>query len=325
MSGAQRKMLAGLGAAIVALGLSTGAHAQNYPTQRITFIVGFAAGGFTDVVARVVGEHVSRKFGQPVIVENRGGAASNIAARLVVGAKPDGYTVLVSTTALAINASLYKKIDYSLLDDLVPVAIAVRAPETFGAKPGGAKTLKDFLDQAKAGGANFGSAGAGTGSHLTWMGFFKSNAKANVVHVPFQGAAPAQQAVIGGQVDALAATASGAVVAQLADGGQMTCLAVAAAKRYHLLPNCPTLAEVGFPGVEGSSWVGFWVPKGTPANVIAALNGAINAITEDAKAVENLKKNGDLTGFSAQQAAEFVKSEVATWGERVKAAGAQVD
>jgi tripartite-type tricarboxylate transporter receptor subunit TctC len=326
MSRTARNIVTGLGAMTIALGISAGAGAQTYPTQRITFIVGFAAGGFTDVVARAVGEHVSKKLGQPVVVENRGGAASNIAARLVAGAKPDGYTVLVSTTALAINATAHRKIDYSLLDDLVPVAIAVRAPETFGAKPGGAKTLKEFIDQAKSsGGANFGSAGAGTGSHLTWFGFFKSNADVNVVHVPFQGAAPAQQAVLGGQVDALAATASGAVVAQLSDGGKMTCLAVAAAKRYHLLPNCPTLTEVGFPGIEGSSWVGFWVPKGTPANVIDALNGAINAITEDQKAADNLKRNGDLTGFDAKQADAFVRGEVASWGERVKAAGAQVD
>jgi tripartite-type tricarboxylate transporter receptor subunit TctC len=169
MSRTARKIVTGVGAMTVALGISVGASAQTYPTQRITFIVGFAAGGFTDVVARAVGEHVSKKLGQPVVVENRGGAASNIAARLVAGAKPDGYTVLVSTTALAINATAHKKIDYSLLDDLVPVAIAVRAPETFGAKPGGATTLKDFIDQAKSsGGANFGSAGAGTGSHLTW-------------------------------------------------------------------------------------------------------------------------------------------------------------
>jgi tripartite-type tricarboxylate transporter receptor subunit TctC len=319
------KIAAGLGAAMIALGISTAASAQTYPSQRITFIVGFAAGGFTDVVARIVGEHVSKKLGQPVVVENRGGAASNIAARAVTGAKPDGYTVLVSTTALAINATLHKKIDYSLIDDLIPVAIAVRAPETFGAKPGGAKTLKEFLEQAKANNSNFGSAGAGTGSHLTWFGFFKTNAKVNVVHVPFQGAAPAQQAVTGGQVDGLAATASGAVVTQLSEGGKLNCLAVAAAQRYHLLPNCPTLGEVGFPGVEGSSWVGFWVPKGTPASVVAALNGAINSITEDAKATESLKKNGDLTGFTVQQADAFVKSEVASWGERVKAAGAQVE
>jgi tripartite-type tricarboxylate transporter receptor subunit TctC len=131
--------------------------------------------------------------------------------------------------------------------------------------------------------------------------------------------------VIGGQVDGLAATASGAVVTQLSEGGKLTCLAVADIRRYHLLPNCPTLAEAGFPGIEGSSWVGFWVPKGTPANIVAALNGAINSITEDQKATELLKKNGNLTGFSAQQAGEFVKSEVASWGERVKASGAQVE
>ena len=324
MNRISRDIVAALGAVAVTL-CSTGANAQAYPSQRITFIVGFAAGGFTDVVARLVGEHVSKKLGQPVVVENRAGAGSNIAARAVTLAKPDGYTVLVSTTALAINATLYKKIDYSLIDDLIPVAIAVRAPETFAAKPDGAKTLKEFLDQARSKNLNFGSAGAGTGSHLTWFGFFKGNAKVDVVHVPFQGAAPAQQAAVGGQTDGFAATASGSVVTQLSDGGRLTCLAVAAAKRYKLLPNCPTLAEAGFPGIEGSSWVGFWVPKGTPANIVDSLNGAINSITEDQKATENLMANGDLTGFTAQQAAAFVKGEVASWGERVKEFGAQVE
>lgn len=318
------RIVAGVGATVIALGMSVGAGAQTYPNQRITFVVGFAAGGFTDVVGRVVGGHVSQKLGQPVIVENRPGAASNIAARSVIGAKPDGYTVLVSTTALAINATLYKNIEYSLLNDLIPVAIAVRAPETFSAKPDGAKTLQEFLEQAKSKNLNFGSPGSGTGSHLTWFGFFKSNAKVDVVHVPFQGDAPAQQAAIGGQVDGMAATASASVVTQLSSG-KLNCLALAAAKRYPLLPNCPTLAEAGFPGIESSSWVAFWVPKDTPANIVAALNGAITSIVEDQAAAENLKKSGELIGFNAQEAAQFIKNEVVVWGERVKTAGAQIE
>jgi tripartite-type tricarboxylate transporter receptor subunit TctC len=313
----------GIGAALT-IAFCTGAQAQTYPNQRITFLVGFAAGGFADSVARIIADHVGKTLGQTVLVENRGGAASNIAARVVASAPPDGYTVLVSTTALAINATLYKKLDYSLLNDLVPVAVAVRAPETFSANKTKPQTLAAFLDAAKTRQLSFGSAGVGSGSHLTWFSFFNVTAKVNVVHVPFRGGEPAMQAALGGHVDGFAATASASVVGQLTEGG-LTCLAVAAAQRYGLLPNCPSLAELGYPGVEGSSWVGFWVPKATPPQVVAALNKAINSITENPQAAAGLRRNGDLPALSVEDTDRFVRSEVAIWGERVKASGAQVD
>ncbi len=319
-----RNFAVGLGAAALALASATGAGAQDYPTRRITFVVGFAAGGFADSVARIIGDHVGKTLGQHVLVDNRGGAASNIAAQVVAHAPADGYTVLVSTTALVINATLYKKLDYSLLDDLIPVAVAVRAPETFSASPNRPKTLKAFIESAKSNQYTFSSAGTGSGSHLTWFSFFKVKAGVNIVHVPFRGGDPAMQAAVAGQVDGLAATASANTVSQLTEG-TMTCLAVASAKRYPLLPNCPSLAEIGYPGFEGSSWVGFWVPKGTPASVIAKLNKAVNSITDNPKATANLKQNGDLPGLSAEAADKFVRSEVASWGERVKASGAQVE
>ena len=324
-----RSTVAGLAAALAvgcatAVAGATGAGAQDYPNRRITFMVGFAAGGFADTVARIIGDHVGKTLGQTVLVENRGGAASNIAARAVASAPADGYTVLVATTALPINATLYKKLEYSLLDDLVPVAIAVRAPETFSAHRSKPQTLQHFIEAAKSSNLSFGSAGVGSGSHLTWFSFFANTAKANIVHVPFRGGEPAMQAAVGGQVDGFAATASASVVGQLTEGG-LTCLAVAAAQRYALLPNCPSLAELGYPGAEGSSWVGFWVPKGTPATVLAALNKAINSITDDPKATANLKRNGELPGLSVEAADKFVRSEVASWGERVKVSGAQVE
>ncbi len=320
-----RTIMAGIGALAVAAALATNASAQNYPNRRITFVVGFAAGGFADAVARIIGDQVSKKLGQTVVVENRGGAASNIAAQLVAKAAPDGYTVLVSTTALAINATMYKKLEYSLVDDLIPVAIAVRAPETFSVGPGKPQTMQKFIEAGRSKELTFSSAGVGSGSHLTWLSFFKINAKANVVHVPFRGGAPAMQAAMAGQVDGLAATASGPTVSQLLPGGGLKCLAVAADERYPLLPDCPSLGELGYRNAEGSSWVGFWVPRATPANVVAALNKAINSITEDKAATANLKQNGDLPGFSVEAADKYVRSEVATWGERVKASGAQVE
>lgn len=319
-----RTIVTGVGAAALAAGLATSASAADYPTQRITFVVGFSAGGFADSVARIIGEHVHKKLGQTVVVENRAGAASNIAAYAVAKAAPDGYTVLVSTTSMAINASLYKSINYSITKDMVPVAIAVRAPETFSAVQGKPTKLKEYLEAAKKGQFTYGSAGVGSGSFLTWYSFFKLGAKVDMRHVPFKGGAKAMQAAIGGQVDGHAATASGGTVAQLTSG-KLNCLAVAAPKRYRRLPDCPTLEEQGFKGFNGSSWVAFWVPKGTPADVIAKLNKAINSISEDQKSADNLRRNGDLAGLDVKETAAFVNDEVATWAKRVKAAGVQVN
>jgi tripartite-type tricarboxylate transporter receptor subunit TctC len=299
------------------------ASAQGYPNQTIKIVVGFSAGGFADSAARVIGDHIGRKLGQTVIVENRGGAASNIAARAVASAPKDGYTILASTTSLAVNATLFKSIDYSILTDLTPVAIAVQAPEMFAVNPSRPGTLKEFLAAAKSQKLTYGSAGVGSGSYLTWYSFFKDDAKVVIAHVPFKGGAPAAQAAIGGQVDGLGTTASANAVAQV-KAGKLVCLAVAAAKQYRNLPACPTLAESGFSGIEASSWVGFWVPAGTPASVVATLNKAINSIAEDKEAAAKLTRNGDLAGLSPEETAAFVKSEVETWGARVKAAGAEV-
>jgi tripartite-type tricarboxylate transporter receptor subunit TctC len=318
-------IIAGMGVTALTLLIAiNGADAKDYPERRITFLVGFEAGGFADTVARIIGQRVGETLGQPVVVENRSGAASNIAAQAVVGAPADGYTVLVSTTSLAINAKLYKKLNYSILDDLIPVAIAVRAPETFTVNPSRPKTINDFLAASKSTHYTYGSAGVGSGSYLTWFTFFKDVAKVDIAHVPFKGGSPATQAAIGGQVDGLAATASSSIVSQ-ATSGALTCIGVAAAVRYALLPNCPTLAESGFHDFEGSSWVGFWVRKGTPAETVAALNKAINSIADDPKAAAALKQNGELLGLSVGAVDQFIRSEVSTWGNRVQSANIQIE
>ena len=315
----------GVGIAIVAGALaSDAARAQDYPNQRITFIVGFSAGGYADSVSRIVAEHVSGVLGQPVIVENRAGATSNTAARAVASAEPDGYTVLATTTAVAINATLYKTIDYSLADDLISVAAPVSAPETFDVNPSKPHTLAEFLDLAKKQRLTFGSAGVGSGSHLAMFAFLKDVAKVEVDYVPFQGGAPAIQAVVGNQVDALAATAAGPTVAQIKEGN-MVCLGVAAAERYVNLPDCPTFTESGYEGFEASSWVGFFVPAGTDAAIVAKLNQAINSLVDNPETRDKLAANGALTVRSPEETAAFVTSEVEKWGARVKAAGVQVE
>lgn len=316
---ARRAVLAGPLAAAVTLGLVGTAPAQDYPNGTVTFIVGFAAGGYADSVARIVAEHVGKALNATVVVENQGGAASNIAARAVASADPDGYTVLVSTTSLAINATMFKSIDYKLSEDLVPVAIAVTAPETLSVYPGKAKDVKEFM----ASKGSYGSAGVGSGSYFTWYSFFQEQ-KADVVHVPFQGGGPATQAAIGGQVDALTATASGNTVSNVTSG-KLDCIAVAAPERYSKLPDCPTLEEQGFPNHYGASWVGFWVPKGTPQEVIDKLNGAINSVADNPDAAANLTKHGTLAGLNPTDTAAYINAEVETWGKRVIEANAQVE
>jgi tripartite-type tricarboxylate transporter receptor subunit TctC len=309
--------------AALLVAVATSAGAQNYPTERITFVVGFPAGGFADGVARLVGEHLSKVLGQQVIVENQGGAASNIATHAVATAKPDGYTVLVTTTAIAINATMYKKLNYSIAD-LTPVALPVQAPETLTVHPSKPKTLKNFLAMAKGKEITFASAGIGSGSFLSMHYFLKDIAKVKAAHVPFKGGGPATQAAIGNQVDSLAATLSGNTAAQV-KAGKLVCLGVAAAARFPTLPDCPTFAEGGFPGFEAASWVGFFVPAKTDGAVVAKLNSAINSILDDAPTRAKLSANGTLTKRSPADTASFLRSEVENWRKMVLASGVSVD
>lgn len=301
-----------------------GALAQDYPSQRITFIVGFPAGGYADSVARIVAEHVGNVLGQSVVVENRAGAASNVAARAVTSAEPDGYTVLATTTAVAINTKLYKSIDYSLTNDLIPIAAPVSAPEILAVHPSKPQPLSEFLDAAEQQRMTFATAGTGSGSFLALYSFFKNEAKVDVDHVPFQGGAPALQAAVGDQVDAVAATASGTTVGQVTEGN-LACLGVAAAERYDHLPDCPTFIEGGFPGFVASSWVGFFVPAGTDPAIVERLNEAVNSIADDPAMLEKLTANGEVTQRSVEETAAFIRDEIDRWGARVEAAGIIVE
>lgn len=318
----KRALLAGpVVLAVAATQFAGGAIAQDFPNKRISLIVGYNAGGFTDSASRVVAEQMSRQLGQTVVVENRGGASSTIAALAVSQAEPDGYTLLASTASLTVNETLFKKLEYSLLDDLVPVAIVLRAPETFDVPKDGPDTLQEFLDKAKNERLNYAVPGTGTTSAFTYFTFFKDLAKVEVDQVPFRGGGPAMQAVIGGQTNGFAASASGNVVKQV-NAGNLKCLAVAAPERDARLPDCPTLTEAGYPNHYGYSWVGFWVPKGTPAPVIDSLNAAINSIAQNKTEAAKLAAGGEILEMTPAEADDWVRNEVKTWGERVKAAGA---
>src|SRR5882724_5175299 len=248
-----------------------------YPAKKVDFIVAFAAGGFADTLARFVAQKLSDKWGQSVIIENRGGAGGNLAARLVRSAEPDGYTVLVTTTALAINPTMYKKLDFSV-DELAAVAIPAASPETLAAHPSkAAGGLKAFLAANKDREVTFGTAGAGSGSHLAAEYFFREYAKTKALHVPFRGGNPAIQAALGNQVDLIAS--SFGVTAQVVDG-KLTGLAVASPERNPAMPNVPTYQENGF-DFEAESWVGFFVPVKTEPAVVAKLNAAVNEVVSE--------------------------------------------
>jgi tripartite-type tricarboxylate transporter receptor subunit TctC len=308
------------GFAMFACVLAAGqAGAQSYPARDITFIVAFAPGGVADTVARLVAQGVGARLGRTVIVENRGGAGGNIAAAAVVRAAPDGYTLLVTTTALAINETLRKNNGFSA-NDLKTVAIVATSPESLDTGADNpAANLADFIKAAKGKSINFGTAGVGSGSHIAAEYFFKEIAKIDAVHVPFQGGAPAMNAAMGNQVDLLATTLGGGAAAQIASG-KLKGLGVASAQRAAVVPNVPTFAEAGYPNFEASSWVGVFAPASTSPAIVTTLNGAIDSVMKDAAMQQKLTAIGfdSLSGSQAQADAYF-RAEVSKWGTMVKA------
>lgn len=312
-------------AAIVTLALSTGgAAAQNYPTGKITLVVAFAPGGVADTVARFIGQGLSERLKQNVVVENRGGAGGNIAAVAVASAAPDGYTLLVTTTAIAINETLRETRQFSALD-LSTVAIAASSPEVLVTSPSNpVNNLADLIKAAKDKPINFGSAGVGSGSHLQAEYFFKTMSNAPATHIPFQGGAPAMNAVLGNQIDVWATTLGGGAAAQIA-AGKLKGLAVADDKRANVIPNVPTFAEQGFGNYVATSWVGVFAPAKTDAKIVATLNDAVNATINSAEIKEKLTAIGfDPIAITPAQADSMLKAEVEKWGKMVKALGISV-
>ena len=305
--------------AVSALVLSGQATADTYPSNKITLVVAFAAGGVADTLARMVGQGLSERLHQPVVVENRGGAGGNIAAGVVAHAAADGYTLLVTTTAIAINETLRETKTFSATD-FKTVAIVASSPEALVTSPSNpANNLADFVKAAKGKTINFGSAGVGSGSHIEAEYFFKKIAGIEATHVPFQGGAPAINATLGNQIDLLATTLGGGAAAQVA-AGKLKGLGVAADKRASVTPNVPTYAEAGFPGFFAASWVGFFAPAKTDPQIIAALNTAINDTIKNPDVQQKLATIGfDPIEGSPAQAETMFKAEVTKWGEMVKA------
>jgi len=307
-------------AAIAAMTLTQPAAAQTYPSQNINFLVAFPAGGIADVVARLIGLKLSERLRQTVVVENRGGAGGNIAAKLVTAAAPDGYTILATTTGLAANETASKNKGFSV-NDLRPVAIVAMSPDVLAINPKNpAKDLKEFIANGKEKSFTYGSAGVGTGPHLSAEYFFREVAKVKAVHVPFTGGAPAVQSAIGNHIDALVLTLP--TVVPPINQGLLRGIGLASPTRNSAVPNVPTYGEMGYPNVYSGSWVGFFAPAKTPDAVVVKLNGEINQIMKDPAVLEKLKSIGfDAIVKTEPEVAAYFKDEVATWAKMINAIG----
>jgi tripartite-type tricarboxylate transporter receptor subunit TctC len=307
-------------AAIAATAMTQPAAAQTYPSQNINFVVAFPAGGIADVVARLVGLKLQERLRQTVVVENRGGAGGNIAAKLVTGAAPDGYTILATTTGLAANETASKNKGFSV-NELRPVAIVAMSPDVLAINPKNpAKDLKEFIANGKDKSFTYGSAGVGTGPHIGAEYFFREVAKVKAVHVPFTGGAPAVQSAIGGHIDALVLTLP--TVVPPINQGLLRGIGLASPTRNSAVPNVPTYGEMGFPNVYSGSWVGFFAPAKTPDAVVVKLNGEINQIMKDPAVLEKLKSIGfDPIIKTEPEVAAYFKDQVATWAKMINAIG----
>ena len=289
---------------------------SDFPSRPIKIVVCVPAGGGVDTVARVVAKELQEKLGQPVVVENRAGAAGNIGADFVFHAKPDGYTLLAAQPApLTVNPLLYKDMAFDPAK-FVPVGIMTSAPNVLMVRANfPAKTAQEFLAYAKAnpGKINFGSQGIGTTSHLTTM-LFQGMTGTSMVHVPFKGTAPALNALIGGYIDMIFMELASAN--KLAKGGQARILAVATEKRIPSLPDVPTFAEIGVKGFESSTWNAIAAPPGTPPEVIEKLNEAVTAALNSPGAVDLFHKlNLQPEPGSPSQAASFIHGQTALWSD----------
>ncbi|RZL92879.1 MAG: tripartite tricarboxylate transporter substrate binding protein [Variovorax sp.] len=301
--------------------------AQSYPDKPIRMLVGFPAGGGVDIVARLLAVEMQKTLGQPITVDNRAGAAGNIATEAVARAAPDGYTILMGNTgSLAINPALYTKLSFNVLKDLKPVALVSTSPLLVLVNPSQpAKTLGELVANAKQqkGQLNYGTGGAGSISHLA-MELLKSETGADLVHVPYRGGAPAVTDLLGNQLQVVVEGVP--IAAPFLKSGKLNALAVTSTRRSPAVPDVPTGAEAGFPNFTATAWYGVMVPAGTPAPVIAKLNAAANAALKDPGLLEKLALQGsEPAGGTPAAFDDHLQKEVTRWAAAVKTSGAKVD
>jgi tripartite-type tricarboxylate transporter receptor subunit TctC len=301
------------------------AQAEDYPTKPIKWVVAYPPGGTTDILARIMGQALSERLGQQLVIDNRPGAGNNIGTEVVVNSPPDGYTILLANPANGINATLYKRLPFNFLRDIAPVAGITRVPNVMETNPNfPAKSVAEFIAYAKAnpGKINMASSGNGTSVHLSGE-LFMAMTGIKMTHVPYRGANPALTDLIGGTVDVIFDNLPSSV--EFIRGGKLRALAVTTDKRNAALPDVPTVADT-VPGYEASAWFGIGAPKNTPPEIIAKLNKAVNEALADPKMQAKL---ADLGGIpmpgSPADFGKVMADETAKWEKVVKFAGASID
>jgi tripartite-type tricarboxylate transporter receptor subunit TctC len=311
-------LAAGFAVATCQLPSPANAQAADYPARKLTFVVGFAAGGGVDTMARIVAQGLAEQFGYQIVIENRPGAASNIAAKAVASAAPDGYTFLFTGNSLAINQTLYKNLNYSI-DELRAVAIAaidshglaVNADRPF-------RTLAEFLDASRDKAFNIGY--GGSSARIVAEYVFKVLAKTPAVTVPFQSGLPAINALLGNHVDIIAGPV--AEIYPQVQQGALRALAVTGPRRAQAFPDVPTLSEVGFPGIEINGWVGLLAPAKTPSDICAKLNAAVNAVVAKPDVDKRLRELGyEPSSVAFADTSTLLKTSIEKWRHMIEATG----
>lgn len=311
---------------LLAAFVTSPAFAQGYPNKPVKIVVAFTAGGTTDIMARTVATRLAERFKQPFVIENRPGAGGNIGTEMVVRAPADGYTLIINSVGpMAVNPTLYRSLPYNPVTDLVPVAQISDVPNVLVVHPSlNVTSIEGLVAYAKAspGRMNYASTGVGTSSHLSSV-MLASRAGFEATHIPYKGA-EALKDLLTGRVQFMFATIPSVI--QHIRAGNLTALAVSSAKRSRSMPDVPTVAEKGYPGFEAGSWFGIFAPKGTPPEIVAALNQATNEIIGE-KVVESrmVEEGADPAAGSPEKFGAFVKSEFEKWRVVVRDSGATVE
>lgn len=311
---------------LVAAAVASTACAQDWPAKPVRVVVAFTAGGTTDILARSVGQQLSEKLKQSFVIDNRPGAGGNLGTEIVVRAPADGYTLIVNSVGpIAVNPTLYPKLPYNPLTELLPIVQIADVPNVLVVNPSlPVKNFDEFIAYARAnpGKLNYASTGIGTSAHLSGF-ILGKRAEITATHVPYKGA-DALRDLLAGRVQFMFATIP-SVMAHINSGG-LRALAVTSTRRSRSLPDVPTVADSGFPGFEAGSWFGYFAPKGTPPEVVATLNKAVNEIIAvPAMEAQLVKEGADPAGGTPQQFAQFVQREFEKWRQVVQDSGAKAE
>lgn len=299
---------------------------QQYPSKPIKIVVGFAAGGASDILARVVGKKLSDSVGQPVVIENKAGASGNIAAQTVVGSEPDGYTLLMATVSVAISPSYQPNLSFSPARDFTPIGMVASVPLVLIAKPElGVNNLQELLALAKAkpGQLNYASVGAGSPQHLSGE-LFQFMGSVKLAHIPYKGGGPATQSVLAGETDLFFAGMPPAM--PFIRSGKVKALAVTSAKRSIAAPEVPTVQQAGMQGFEADNWHALYAARGTPAPIVNKLNSELQRILSSPDVKEQFLTHGAEAWLSTPlETRNYLVAEIDKWGKVVKAAGLKAE